>query len=239
MTSLHIAIIEDDKDTSDLFASWLRELETSEQTVRLDQLFTRDEAESRLRANSYDLICLDIQLQHERNAGIGLIGLIRAVHQARHGPVVVISGAPAETYRPIMSELLAWDYLTKPLSHETKGAFLDTISKALRKKQMPGAAEQGTEMSEGLEIDPLNQTSARYMGKRINLPLTGQRIAKMLADRQGQLVSYAELYAMIPTGHNTANIRAHIQVIRNALRDVDPQFDAIRSVPMAGYMWQS
>ena len=237
MSNIRIAVIEDDRATSDLFTRWLHELGTPERPMEITQLLTREEAERALQSEHYDLVCLDIQLGHERNAGIGLIN---TVHRTEHGPVLVISGAPADTYRSIMSELDAWDYLVKPLSEENKGSFLEFVSRALRqnKPHQDAGTEQKRNAGNGLEIDPLNQTSARFNGKRINLPLTGQRLAKLLAERAGQLVSYAELYEMISTGHNTANIRAHIQVIRNAIRDIDPSFDSIKSVPMAGYMWK-
>ncbi|WP_230782554.1 response regulator transcription factor [Sphingomonas sp. Leaf37] len=236
--TLRFAVIEDDQATSDLFTRWLRELETADQKIDVVQALTRHDAEQLLRSDRFDLICLDIQLGHERNAGVGLIN---TVHKGNHGPVLVISGAPADTYRSIMRELEAWDYLVKPLSEENKDSFLEFVSRALRHRQATAelTPEPTAKKAGGLEVDPLNKTSATYGGKRINLPLTGQRIAKLLFDRSGQLVPYSELYGMIATGHNTVNIRAHIQVIRNAIREVDSSFDAIKSVPMAGYMWKS
>jgi len=235
---IRIAVIEDDQATSDLFARWLRELQTTDGPIEVVQAHTRDDAERLLRSERFDLICMDIQLGHERNAGVGLIN---TVHRQNHGPVLVISGAPADTYRSIMRELEAWDYLVKPLAEENKDSFLEFVSRALRHQQttLQHSAPNATSTAKGLEVDPLNKTSATFRGRRINLPLTGQRIAKLLSDRSGQLVTYAELYDMIATGHNTTNIRAHIQVIRNAIREVDPEFDAIKSVPMAGYMWKS
>lgn len=233
MVQFKIAVIEDDRATNDLFSRWLRDLEDDGRTIDIRQFLNRDDAEIALRQTRFDLICLDIQLGHERNAGIGLI---RTMHATRQGPVLVISGAPAETYRSIMKELDAWDYLVKPLTEENRDSFLEFVSRALRQKAQPAEPSRAKAATQ-LEIDPLNRTSARYDGQRINLPLTGQRIAKLLSDRIGQLVTYNELYQLIPTGHNTTNIRAHIQVIRNAIKDVDSGFDAIQSVPMAGYMW--
>jgi len=228
---IRIAVIEDEPVTSMLFADWLEELSTADRLIEVERLLTRDAAEAAVSARRYDLICLDIEMNHERNAGIGII---KAILRRDHGPVLVISGLPADTYQEIMTELDAWDYLIKPLDPKHKSIFHSSVLRGLRQHR----GTEPVESKNGFEIDPLSRTSARYNGQRINLPLTGQRIVKLLMDRPNQLVKSEALYELIPYGHNSANLRAHIQVIRNAIRDVDPEFNAIQNVPMAGYMWR-
>ena len=39
------------------------------------------------------------------------------------------------------------------------------------------------------------------------------------------------------TGRNRDNVRKHISTIREAFRDIEPDFDGIESVPMRGFRW--
>jgi len=89
-----------------------------------------------------------------------------------------------------------------------------------------------------LRLDPLRQGAALYRGQRVNLPLTAQRILAVLHGRRGEIVSYEELYAAIKSGRNRDNVRKHVSTIREALREIEPAFDAIENVPMRGFRWR-
>lgn len=228
---LRIAVVDDDGPINDLYTRWIREARPDAQ---IDQLRDRESAEKAFEANKYDLICLDIELRPDKNAGIGLIKNLRP----KHGPVLVISSLNSEVYRPIMKELDAWDYLVKPLGEEQKDYFVSFVSRALRERRSTGPATAQAASTSMLEINPLNLTRAMWKGKKLNLPLTGQRIVRLLANEKGKVVSPRQLYELIPTGHNLVNLRAHIQVIRDAFKEVDPDFDKIHSVPAEGYFWK-
>ena len=103
-----IAVIEDDQPTSDQLSGWIR---AARPGIQVDQWFTRDEAESALARERYDVVVLDLELQRERHAGVALINTI---NKSRPGtPVLVVSAMPATIYRSIMKALDAWDYLQK------------------------------------------------------------------------------------------------------------------------------
>ena len=226
-----VALIEDDLPTSNQLAGWIG---AAAQGIGIDQWFTRDDAEAALTQTEYDAIVLDIELGRERNAGVALINVI---NKQRPGtPVLVVSAMPAGIYRGIMKALDAWDYLQKTTFGEPE--FVETFLEVMRaargrRQQQDEAAAQGPE----LLLDPLWQRSPTWRGARINLPLTAQRILATLYTRRGEVVSYEELYDVVKSGRNRDNIRKHVSTIREALREVDPDFESIENVPMRGFRW--
>ena len=108
VASPKIALIEDDQPTSAQLAAWIR---TARPDIQIDCWFNRDDAEAALQRERYDVVLLDIELGHERNAGVALINTINKLRPGT--PVLVISAMPAAIYRSIMKALDAWDYLQK------------------------------------------------------------------------------------------------------------------------------
>ena len=68
-----------------------------------------------------------------------------------------------------------------------------------------------------------------------------ERDARILAVirslREGEVVSYEDLYQVVKSGRNRDNIRKHVSTIRDAFREIDPAFDDIENVPMRGFRW--
>ena len=58
-----------------------------------------------------------------------------------------------------------------------------------------------------------------------------------LIERQGEVVSYEDLYRVVKSGRNRDNIRKHVSTIRDAFREIDPAFDRIANIPMRGFRW--
>ena len=88
-----------------------------------------------------------------------------------------------------------------------------------------------------LSLDPLRQAAPLWRGQRVNLPLTAQRILATLHQKSGQVVSYDELFEVVKSGSNRDNVRKHISTIRDAFREIDPDFEGIENVPMRGFRW--
>jgi len=174
-----VAVIEDDKPTSNQLAGWIR---AARPGIQVDQWFNRDDAEAALAREAYDVVVLDIELERERHAGVAIINAINMQH--RGTPVLVVSAMPATIYRSIMKALDAWDYLQKTTFEESD--FIDTfldILRAARDRQAsaPKTAESPTEE---LSLDPLWQRTPTWRGERINLPLTAQRILGVIKNQQ-------------------------------------------------------
>jgi DNA-binding winged helix-turn-helix (wHTH) protein len=135
-----------------------------------------------------------------------------------------------------MKALDAWDYLQKTTFSESD--FVDTFLDVLRAAKTRRESTPATVTTENeLSLDPLWQTSPTWRGQRINLPLTAQRILAALHEQRGQVVSYEALFQVVKSGRNRDNVRKHISTIREAFRDIDPEFDGIENVPMRGFRW--
>ena len=225
-----IAVIEDDRPTSNQLAGWIR---AARPELEIDQWFDRDAAEAALARERYELVVLDIELGRERHAGVAIINAINKLHQGT--PVLVVSAMPAAIYRSIMKALDAWDYLQKTTFEEAE--FVDTFLDILRsaRSRQPAAAEP--DVKQELQLDPLWQRTPIWRGQRINLPLTSQRILATLHQRKGQVVSYEELFDAVKSGRTRDNVRKHVATIREAFREADPGFDGIENVPMRGFRW--
>ncbi|MGQ3052669.1 MAG: response regulator transcription factor [Roseateles sp.] len=227
-----IAVIEDDPTTSAQLAGWIR---AARPELTVDQWFDRDAAEAALLRERYDLVVLDIELGHERNAGVALINEINK--QGLGTPVLVVSAMPAAIYRSIMKALDAWDYLQKTTFDEAE--FVETFLDILRTARLrePATRPVVRPTDDSLLLDPLWQRTPMWRQQRINLPLTAQRILATLHARTGEVVSYEELFDVVKSGRNRDNVRKHVATIRDAFRDVDPSFDGIENIPMRGFRW--
>ncbi|MBB2484794.1 response regulator transcription factor [Mitsuaria sp. WAJ17] len=224
-----VAVIEDDRPTSEQLAGWIR---AARPELQVDQWFDRDSAEAALGREAYAMVVLDIELGRERHAGVALINAINKLHQGT--PVLVVSAMPAAIYRGIMKALDAWDYLQKTSFDEAEftETFLD-ILRAARARTPSPVPDTAT----ALQLDPLWQRSPLWKGQRINLPLTAQRILATLHQRAPEVVSYEELFDVVKSGRTRDNVRKHVSTLREALREVDADFDAIENVPMRGFRW--
>jgi DNA-binding response OmpR family regulator len=230
-----VAIIEDDEPTSGQIRGWAL---SAAPGIEVTQWFTRDEAEAAIAREDYDLVILDIELGRDRHAGVAIINAINKV--GRGTPVLVVSAMPAAIYRGIMKALDAWDYLQKTTFEEPE--FIETFLEMLRaaKTRRQNVEDVASKPAgEELSIDPLLQGVPYWRGKRVNVPLTAQRILAALFERRGEVVSYDELFAVVKSGRNRENIRKHISTLREAFRELDEHFDGIENVPMRGFRWAS
>jgi DNA-binding response OmpR family regulator len=222
-----VAVIEDDHPTSNQLRAWI---EAARPGIMVDQWFSRDDAEAAIARERYDLVVLDIELGRERHAGVAIINAINKRHAT---PVLVVSAMPATIYRSIMKALDAWDYLQKATFEEAD--FVETFLEILRAAPAPAPAPSAGTAE--LSMDPLRQRTPMWRGQRINLPLTAQRILAALFARRGQVISYDELFDVVKSGRNRDNIRKHVSTIRDAFREIDPDFTCIENVPMRGFRW--
>ncbi|MDR1662491.1 MAG: response regulator [Azoarcus sp.] len=225
-----VAIIEDDKPTSGQIRGWAL---SAAPDIEVHQWFTREDAEAAVANENYDLAILDIELGRDRHAGVAVINAINKT--GRGTPVLVVSAMPATIYRGIMKALDAWDYLQKATFEEPE--FIDTFLEMLRAARNRRRHESVEPPGEDLSIDPLRQGAPYWRGKRVNVPLTAQRILAVLHERKGEVVSYDELFAVVKSGRNRENIRKHVSTLREAFRELDERFDGIDNVPMRGFRW--
>lgn len=226
-----IAVVEDDPPTRAQLVGWLQ---AARPDAHIDTFGDRDAAEAALSTQRYDLVTLDLELGRERHAGIALINLLNK--RGLGTPVLVVSAMPAAVYRSIMKALDAWDYLQKTQFDEVE--FIETVLALLRQALRPDSRDEPADTTDP-QIDPLRQRTPTWRGQRLNLPLTAQRILATLLEHRGEVVGYDQLFDVVKTGRNKDNVRKHVATIRDALREIDPAFDAIENVPMRGFRWTS
>ncbi len=235
-----IAIIEDDPPTSNMFRAWLAE---AYPLATLEQFFDLESGVRAVESRVFDLVISDIDLGRttEKYGGVRIAGMLKG----KPIPVLIVSGLPApDLYREIMFALDAWDYLEKPV---TQPDFLNQVGHALRWRESQTKQVGHQRMSSDgtttvvdplLAIDPLNRVRVAWRGSRVALSMTQVRIVDMLSKNRNQVLGYDQLYSVLDSGKNKANLRVHIQAIRNAFADVDPEFSRIHNVPMVGYVWR-
>jgi len=224
-----IALIEDDLPTSQQLLQWIN---AARPEIEVHQWFNRDDAEAALLRENYDLVVLDIELGRERHAGVAIINAINK-HSAT--PVLVVSAMPATIYRSIMKALDAWDYLQKATFSEAD--FIETLLEILRAVREKKVQQKPSPNNPSVSLDPLRQRNPIWRGQRVNLPLTAQRILAVLLEKQGQIVTYDDLYEVVKSGRNRENIRKHVSTIRDAFREIDLNFNCIENVPLRGFRW--
>lgn len=228
-----VAVIEDDIPTNNQLVGWIKAVKPD---ITIDQWFNRDDAETALTTIQYDAVVLDIELGRERHAGVALINVINK--QTHTTPILVVSAMPATIYRSIMKALDAWDYLQKTTFEESD--FIETFLDILRSsqhKQIETAIPSTPD--EELLLDPLWQRTPLWRGQHLNLPLTAQRILANLYENKDQVVSYEDLYKVVKSGRNRDNVRKHVSTIREAFKEIDPEFTGIENIPMRGFRWVS
>jgi DNA-binding NtrC family response regulator len=212
-----VAVIEDDLPTSNQLAAG----SAPPARHRDRPVVHRDDAEAALAREAYDVVLLDIELGRERHAGVALIN---AINKRRAGvPVLVVSAMPAAIYRSIMKALDAWDYLQKT---DLRGG---RLHRDLPRDPAGGARAQAQQEA---PQPRRRRTRARpavaahaHLARRAHQPAADGAAhpghAVPAARRSG---SYEDLFDVVKSGRNRDNVRKHVSTIRDAFREVDPQF---------------
>jgi DNA-binding response OmpR family regulator len=246
-----IAIVEDDAETNDLFAGWIRAGRPEDQ---VDQYLDLYAAGDGFKAKRYDLICLDIELNRDKKAGLRLTA---PYFRTQDCPVLVISGAPAQAdMEDTARAVLAWDYIQKPITEPE--VLLSYITRAMHHRRMyagvstalvSGGAPASLPVAPPTVAPPTETAIApvvtfglrrAHWGKLvIDLTITHQEILKVLIapENIGRPVKDDVLCKVLISGQNFANLRQHIREIVVRFKLADEHFKQIRRVPSTGYLW--
>lgn len=109
----------------------------------------------------------------------------------------------------------------------------------------PPATQDAEQPAKRLDLR-LDECRALWRGQHVNLSLTEFRVVARLASDAGSEISHRDLYDVIKSEGFVAgagdhgyrgSVRATIKRIRQKFRQVDPDFEAIRSYPGFGYRW--
>jgi two-component system OmpR family response regulator len=194
----------------------------------------RGSALESLRERMPDLAVLDVALGHERDGGFQLCADLRRMSGTI--PIIFLTSHDDDVNKISGLRLGADDYLSKESSIEFLIVRIETLLR--RHESLRGEGTGGGVMVGDLRIDSEGST-VYWKGEIVDMPLTQLWMVESLARAPGHARSHAELMraANIVVEPNT--IAAHMKTIRQRFRQVDPDFDAIRTERGLGYRWMT
>lgn len=217
-----VLLIEDDAEIRRLLSKGLAE--------KGHDVYSVDEAMDGLKslvAESPDVIVLDLGLPDLD--GSELLTMIRTISQV---PVIVATARDDDAVAVATLNSGADDYVVKPFTVENIEARIQAVLRRLSDR--PGVADVIT-VGE-LSIDP-GSRDASINGAAVDLTPKEFDLLRMLAERQGQVVSKREILAEVwrePYGGSERTVDVHLSWLRQKLGESasDPRF--IRTVHGVG-----
>ena len=183
-----------------------------------------------------DLALLDVMLEDEMEGGFDLCRQLRSLSPTV--PIIFLTARDSDIDRVSGLRLGAWDYLTK---NTTTLDFLPVRISALFKIVESLGGGQSIKNSDLVEVGQLRlhrQQVQVFWGERvIDLTLTEFWLLLELVENPGHVKSHDQLMAAANVVVTNNAITAHIRRIRDKFREIDPEFDSIRTEYGMGYRW--
>ena len=224
-----IAVVEDDADQRDTYVDVL-----IANGYAVDAYADKASAQSAFRMTLPDLAILDIMLGQDMDGGFDLCMELR--NRSQTLPVIFITARDSDVDRISSQRMMAWDYITKPVSLEFLVARVHALLSIATHLQSP-ESNLTTLIINELEIDE-NSMSIQWQGERLNLTLTEFQIVESLARRPGHVKTYDALIDVTRQGLVEKNtINGYIRRIRSKFREIDTTFNRIQTVHGTGYKW--
>jgi DNA-binding response OmpR family regulator len=217
-------VVEDDPDIVELLAHYL-----SSDGWSVDSEADGRLALTRVRAQRYDLVILDLQLPGLD--GLAVCAEIRRDAATRHVPVVILTARGDEADRVLGLEMGADDYVVKPFSPKELVARIHALFRRLtRDEPEPEAAFVLGE----IEVDPARHT-VRRKGQAVHLTAKEFALLVALLEAKGRVLSRQTLLEQIwgyGYAEGTRTVDVHVRRVREKLPELS---SLIRTVKSAGY----
>ena len=217
-------VVEDDPDIVELLAHYL-----SSDGWSVDSEANGRLALTRVRAQRYDLVILDLQLPGLD--GLAVCAEIRRDAATRHVPVVILTARGDEADRVLGLEMGADDYVVKPFSPKELVARVHALFRRLeRGEPEPEAAYVLGE----IEVDPARHT-VRRKGQAVHLTAKEFALLVALLEAKGRVLSRQKLLEQIwgyGYAEGTRTVDVHVRRVREKLPELS---SLIRTVKSAGY----
>jgi DNA-binding response OmpR family regulator len=187
------------------------------------------EALQRLRAESPDLILMDVMLPDV--SGTRLTGQIKNNPQTAGIPIIILTAKDSATDVIVGLNMGADDYVTKPFSAPVLAARIDTILRRKASAHIP--AEEG--LTFGVITVRPQSRQCIVNGRSIDLTPAEFRILLSLIEAAGAVVKLEELGGSLGLGAGETaerNIYVHVSSLRRKLGDAKK---AIKTVQGLGY----
>ena len=224
----HIAIVEDETAIRENYADAFRR-----QGYQVTALASRREALAAFDAKLPDLVIIDITLGDEVEGGFELCRELRG--QSTQLPIIFLTARDSDLDAVSGLRLGADDYLTKDISLDHLLARVAALFRRLEALRRP-RDDEGTLVRGDLRLD-LDRLAAEWRGRNPELTLTEFWIVHAMARYPGHVKSRQQLMDAANVVLDDATITSHVKRIRRKFEQIDPDFDAIRSVYGLGYRW--
>lgn len=230
--SYTIALVEDDPQLQE---NYVKALER--EGYQVSAYAGKGEAIEAFEDRLPDLVILDIMLGEEMDAGFELCRHLRTLSPTI--PVIFLTARNSDIDRVSGLRLGAWDYLTKDVTTlDFLPARISAMFRTVETLRSGNSQTQNVIEHSQLRIDEARK-EVYWQDKPVILTLTEFWILYSIARRPGHLRSHEQLMDAASVVVTNNAITAHIKRIRNKFRDIDPDFDHIRSEYGMGYRWHT
>jgi len=218
-------VVEDDADIVELVTHYLQR-----EGFTVESVGDGRAALDRLRASSYDLLILDVQLPGLD--GLALCAEARRDKRTRAVPIVMLTARGDEADRVVGLEMGADDYVVKPFSPKELVARVRALFRRLERRDDEG--EEGPLTFEALEVDRTRHT-VRFAGEPVHLTAKEFALLVALIEAKGRVLSRQHLLETV-WGYSYAEGTRTVDVHVRRLREKIPALaSAILAVKSMGY----
>ena len=214
-------VVEDDPDIVELLVHYL-----SAEGWAIDALGDGRKALERIRAESYQLLILDLQLPGLD--GLSLCAEVRRDKRTREIPVVMLTARGDEADRIVGLEMGADDYVVKPFSPKELVARVRALFRRLERKH-----EGDAPLIFGrLEVDRPRHT-VTWGGQPVHLTAKEFALLAALLEAGGRVLSRQALLENVwgySYAEGTRTVDVHVRRLREKLPELAPSIVTVKSL---------
>ena len=214
-------VVEDDPDIVELLAHYLKA-----EGFAVDAAEDGRKGLERLRAETYQLVVLDLQLPGVD--GLSLCTEIRRDRRTKDVPVVMLTARGDEADRIVGLEMGADDYVVKPFSPKELVARVRALFRRLERKP-----DDETPLVRGaLEVDRLRHV-VRYDGQPVHLTAKEFALLVALLEAQGRVLSRQALLEDVwgySYSEGTRTVDVHVRRLREKVPGLAPAIVTVKSL---------
>ncbi len=231
--SIKIALVEDDEIIRNNYSEIL-----ADEGFEVVVFGNRQEAMNYFQMSLPDIAVLDVGLQEERDGGFRLCSDLRRL--APKLPIIFLTSRDEEIDRISGLRLGADDYITKDASINFLMVRIEALFHRIEVITQSESVESKTDKNisalGSLTLDK-KSLKAAWKNTPLDLSLTQFWILCELATNPGEVKTCDKLMQAAHICVEPNTITAHIKMIRSRFRDIDSDFDCIKTERSAGYRW--
>jgi len=214
-------VVEDDPDIVELLVHYL-----TKDGFSVDAVADGKKALERIRAESYQILVLDLQLPGMD--GLALCAEVRREPRTREIPVVMLTARGDEADRIVGLEMGADDYIVKPFSPKELVARVRALFRRIDRKAEPEAPL----VFGGLEIDR-ERHSVKWSGEAVKLTAKEFALLVALVEASGRVLSRQALLENVwgySYSEGTRTVDVHVRRLREKIPGLAPSILTVKSL---------